>query len=276
MKRAVVVAALLTAACGPSLIKLPSGSAKPVPPAEATRALADALGECSNVRSLSAEVAVSGRVEDRRVRGRIVAATARPASARLEAVVSFGPPLFVFVTRDGDATLLLPRENRVLPHGRPASVLEAIAGVPLDAADLHDLLTGCAEIDRTPPSATGFADLWQVVTIRNAEVYLRRERASDPWRVVTTVRSTAQADERWRADFADARQGVPRAIHLVSVSGQGRIGQHFDLQLGLSQVDINPPLDQTVFSVRLPEGASPITVDDLRRSGPFGLATNGR
>ena len=50
----------------------------------------------------------------------------------------FGQPLFIFVATGDDATLLLPRDERVLEHGRPDAVLEAVAGVPLGAADLHD------------------------------------------------------------------------------------------------------------------------------------------
>ena len=109
----------------------PTRSRRPPPPAAAF------------ARS-RAEIAVSGSAGGRRVRGRLLAGVAAPASARLEAMAPFGPPLFIFVANNDDATLLLPRDDRVLEHGRPDAVLEAVAGVPLDAADLHATLTGCA------------------------------------------------------------------------------------------------------------------------------------
>ena len=74
---------------------------------------------------------------------------AAPASARLEAVAPFGPPLFIFAATDDDATLLLPRDERVLEHGRPAEVLDAVAGVPLErrrpARDADRLRAGAPE-----------------------------------------------------------------------------------------------------------------------------------
>jgi hypothetical protein len=38
----------------------------------------------------------------------------RPGSLRLEGVAPFGSPAFILAARAGRATLLLPRDNRVL------------------------------------------------------------------------------------------------------------------------------------------------------------------
>jgi hypothetical protein len=122
-------------------MKLPTGPGGPAP--DATDAVADATSACRTVSTLSAEVAVSGSVGGHGLRGRLLAGLAPPASARLEAVAPFGQPIFIFVSRGGDATLLLPRDNRVLEHGESDKVLEAVAGVPLDAAGLRTALTGC-------------------------------------------------------------------------------------------------------------------------------------
>src|SRR5207247_11119018 len=138
---ALVLAALISASCSARLLKLPSGAGTPAP--DAAGALAEATAACRTVSTITAEMAVSGSVGGRRLRARLLAGLASPASARLEAVAPFGPPLFFFVARGGDATLYLPRDDRVLEHGRPAAVLEAIAGVPLDAADLRVTLIGC-------------------------------------------------------------------------------------------------------------------------------------
>ena len=39
--------------------------------------------------------------------------------------------MFIFAAEQNDATLLLPRDERVLEHGRPDAVLETVTGVPL-------------------------------------------------------------------------------------------------------------------------------------------------
>ena len=48
------------------------------------------------------------------MRGRAIAGFDLPGSLRLEGVAPFGPPAFILAGRDEAATLLLPRENRVL------------------------------------------------------------------------------------------------------------------------------------------------------------------
>jgi hypothetical protein len=276
MKRAAVavVVAFVSAACGPPLLTLPSGAGVPASADES--AIAEAVSNCAGVVALTAEVAVSGSVQGHRVRLRLSAGAADPASVRLEAVLSFGPPLFIFVAKDGDAALLLPRDNRILPRGQPSAVLDAVTGVAVDAADLEEVLTGCSRVIVGAP-ARKLGDTWQVVSIANHEVYLHRESTTTPWGLVATIRRASSGDRRWRADFADRQDGVPRAIHLMSLDESGRIGVQFNLQLALSQVDVNAPLDDKVFTIQPPRDVQPMTLDELRRSGPFGLtATDGR
>jgi len=43
----------------------------------------------------------------------------------------------------------------------------------------------------------------------------------------------------------------------------------FDLQLALSQVNVNVPLGADTFRVRVPDSARRITIDELRQSGPL-------
>src|SRR5687768_4941678 len=84
----------LSVSCAAPLMKLPSGVG--VPAADAADALAQATAACRGIRTLTAEIALSGTAGGRRVRGRLSAGVAAPASVRLEAVAPFGPPVFVF------------------------------------------------------------------------------------------------------------------------------------------------------------------------------------
>jgi hypothetical protein len=264
-----VVAALSLSACGAPLmkskLKLPAGPGATAP--DAAGALAEALGRCQAVRTLTAEVAVSGTSRGRRLRAKLTAGVAAPASVRLEAVAAFGQPLFIFVAAESDATLWLPRDQRVVEHARPDVVLDAVAGVPLDAADLRATLTGCAPETPDAAGARAFGETWRVVpAARGGQLYLNREGTAAPWRLVAVI---GGGDGRtWRADYHDFQQDFPRVVRVTSPGSSA-----FDLQLALSQVNINAPLASGAFLVSVPESAERITVDELRQSGPLARQT---
>src|SRR5438477_10811853 len=117
---------------------------------------------------------VHGSAGGHRLRGRLTAGLAQPASARLEAVAPFGQPVFVFVASGSDASLLLPRDRRVLEHGKPADVFEAVSGVPVDAAQLRLLVTGCAGAPDASDTVA-FGDNWRVAPDGADNVYFRRD-----------------------------------------------------------------------------------------------------
>jgi hypothetical protein len=211
---------------------------------------------------------VSGSVGGRGLRARLLAGLAAPASARLEALAPFGQPVFVFVARNNEATLLLPRDRRVLEHGRADEVLDAVAGVPIDATDLRIALTGCATESRAQ-DARQLGDDWRVVPDAGGDVYLHRAAApASTWRIVAALHRGPGA-QSWRAEYGGFSQGppaggLPGTVRLTSLDGK-----RFDLRLALSQVEINPPLGVEAFAVQIPPGTHPINVDELRQSGPL-------
>ncbi len=256
--------ALFATGCAPSLMKLPAGSGTPAP--DAADALIDATAACNAVSSISAEIAVSGSVAGRRLRARLLAGLASPSSARLEAVAPAGQPIFILVATADDATLLFPRDQRVLQHGRPAAVLEAVAGVPLDPADLRATLTGCPAAAAAAENGRRLGNDWRAVTVGPTDVYLRRYQRESKWQLVAAVRhASAAADREWRAEYADFENGLPRSVRLTSAP-DGR----FDLRLTLSQLELNTPLGPDVFRVEIPPAAEPLTLEELKRSG-FGI-----
>jgi hypothetical protein len=258
---------LVCEACGPTLMKLPSG---PGVPAIDGRAIADeATAACRNVETISLEISVSGTVGGNRVRGRLVAGLTRLGMVRLEAVAPFGQPIFTLVLDDllsnpkPGTTLLLSRDNRFLERGQFDAVLEAVTGISLDAHTLFTILTGCTP--QVPLGERSLGTDWRVMSAGNDQVYLNREK-DGPWRLVATVHP---GDSGWRAEYGRFQSGLPRSIHLVSARNRG-----FDLQLALSQVEPNAQLGPEVFRVQVPASASPITLDELKSSGPLGA--NGR
>lgn len=265
----VLLLALAAASCGAPLMRLPSGPGEAAP--DTAAALAEATRACRAIHTLTAEVAVSGSANGRRVRGRLSAGVAAPGSARLEAVAPFGAPIFIFVASGGDASLLLSRENRVFEHGHPDDVLEAAAGAPLNAEDLLHVLTGCAPGEPVRDGRRTGNDWRIATTTKGDELYLRRESGSAPWRLVAIVRRGA--DAAWRAEYREPQNDLPRSIHLVSVDS-GRAGAAFDLQLVLSQVDTNVTLSADVFTFRVPPTAKRMTLDELRQTGPLAAKSN--
>jgi hypothetical protein len=253
-------------------MKLPTGPG--LPAADATDALREATRACRAVSSITAEIAVTGSVGGHRLRARLLAGLAAPASARLEAVAPFGQPVFIFVARNNEATLLLPRDRRVLEHGRPDAVLEAVAGVPLDAADLRTALTGCAVAPRAS-DAKQLGEDWRVVPDGSSDVYVHRDSPTAPWRVVAAVHRGSGATS-WRSEYRDFQtggppDGLPATVRLTSIDRK-----QFDLRLAMSQVELNVALDADVFRVQMPPGTEPITIDELKRSGPLSNTSSGQ
>ena len=262
----VLALSVVCASCGAPLLKLPSGPGAPAP--DGRQAIDDATAACRAVSTITLEMSVSGSIAGNRVRGRLLAGLARGASAsvRLEAVAPFGQPVFILTAIGSDASLLLPRDNRVLEHGRPDAVLEAVTGIPLDAPALLAVVTGCTTTVPDAGAARALGEAWRVVPAGADELYVNRENAG-AWRLVTTLHRAADAG--WRAEYRNFQDGLPRSIRLISA----RSGA-FDLQLGLSQVELNRPLGADVFRIQVPPSASPITLDDVKASGPLGA--NGR
>ena len=255
-----VLAVACGTGCAPALMKLPSGPGAAA--SDAADVLADATSACRAVATITAEIGASGSVAGQRFRARLSAGLASPASARLEAAAPFGAPMFILVATGDDATLLLPHDGRVLEHGRPDAVLEALAGVPLDPSALRAALVGCS----MAPDLSGakqLSDDWRMIPDGPNEIYLRREHQPDQWRLVATVFHPSPATAGWRAEYRDFQSGLPRSVRFVANQRD-----RFDLRLSLSQVDLNTQLTPEVFRVRVPPDADPITLDELRRARP--------
>jgi len=88
-------------------------------------------------------------------------------------------------------------------------VLDAVAGVPVSASDLHAVLTGCAPAVSQPEGRALGSDWRRVTDTSGGVVYMRRTGAAQPWQLVTVIGS------RWRADFRDFLNGLPRSMRIT-------------------------------------------------------------
>ena len=251
---ALVLAALLAASCAARLPARPAGPDTPDP--TAITAFQEATRQCAGLRTMTAELRLSGRAGGERLRGTLHAGLAAPASLRVEAVAPFGQPFFILAGRDNRATLLLPRDERVLTDAAVPDVLERLTGLALAASDLRLILSGCVADATTATDGRAFGGGWRAVTLdRDIVAYVRSVDGA------ATVVAADHGD--WRVDYAQHLSGSPRQVRLRSTAGD------VDMTVALQQVEINTAIDSRAFDVAVPASATPITLDHLRSVVPL-------
>ncbi len=204
-------------------------------------------------------MALSGKAGTMKLRGRIDAGFEAPARARLEGIAPFGKPVFILVADGNRGTLVLPREDRVLRDAPPDQIVEALAGVRLGPGVLRTVVSGCGLTDAAPTAGRAYANGWTALSLAEGTVYLRRN--GDAWELAAATSGPVTVM------YADYASGRPSTIRLRA-EAQGRVSA--DLTLRLSDVEIDTALDPKTFDVDLPAHPVPLTLDELRRSGPLG------
>jgi hypothetical protein len=232
----------------------PSGTG--TPDAAAVASFAQATRHCAGLKTLTAELRLSGRAGGERLRGTLHTGLASPAALRVEALAPFGQPFFILAGRDNRATLFLPRDAQVLKDAPVPDVLSRLTGLALSASDLRLILTGCLSAPGNPTNGRAFARDWRAVDLEQGiTAYLRN---------VDGAPAVVAADHgEWRVDYATHRNGLPREVRIRSVSGD------VDMRAALEQVEMNTQIDPRAFEVSVPPDAAPITLDHLRSVVPL-------
>ena len=247
---------VLASACAPRLISLPTDPGTPLP--DFTEIHRQASAACTGVRTLTAELSLSGRAGGRTLRGRAHVGFERPASIRLEGVAPFGPPAFILAGRATSATLLLPRDNRVLTGARAEDILGALTGVALSPADLLAVLTGCVVAMPTPSAGRMHQNGWVSIDLSgDATVYLAR--------VALGWQPRAARRPGWQIEYPLWQTGFPATVRLRSLDGAVDV----DLTAVVSQLEANVPIDPAAFTVTVPSETLPMTLEELRDAGPL-------
>jgi outer membrane lipoprotein-sorting protein len=249
---------LLASGCAAHRFVAPTGPGEPAP--EFAQQFEEATKACRDVRSLTADASLSGRVGGQRVRGRLQIGLADPNALRLEAVAPFGAPMFVLAAQKGTGTLLMPRDRTVLRDTPADAIIDAIAGIKLSPDELRAVATGCVS---PAPSATGGrrypGDLTAIELKDQAIAYLRNEKGTP--RIVSAHRPGLIVE------YLEYANGLPKKIALRNDTAKSAGAE---LTLTLSQIELNTQLGPQAFTVDVPADARPITLDDLRKNGPLG------
>jgi outer membrane lipoprotein-sorting protein len=242
-------------ACAAAIPKRPEGTA--VNDAAAIGAFERATRFCRGLKTLSTEIRLSGRAGGERLRGTLHAGFAAPGALRFEAVAPFGPPVFVLAGRDNRATLLFPRDNRVLPDVALADVLDRLTALALSADDVRLVLSGCLSDGVMPTNGRSWNGGWNAVSLGNDITAYLQQRNGEPVIVAADYGP-------WLVDYSDHLNGWPRTVRIRSKE-QGRV----DAIARLDQLETNTEIDDRAFTVDIPPGAERITLNELRAIAPL-------
>ncbi|MBI1873518.1 MAG: hypothetical protein HYS05_06480 [Acidobacteria bacterium] len=265
MYRLCLLCGLFFAACAAHRLTLPSGPGAPFD--QFQQAFDEATASCRAVRTLTAELRLGGRAGRERLRGRLLAGLAEPASMRLEALAPFGPPAFILVGSADRATLLLPKDDLVLRNERPAGVLNALAGLALQPDDLRVALTGCATTAAAARSGRSYQGGWVALDANRATLYVKKVEGR--WRTLAAQKGD------WRVEYGEWLNGIPRRVRFSTGPQASSAGVTIDLEVEVIDLQTNVTLDARTFELDVPASARPLTLDELRRLGPLG-ADRGR
>lgn len=253
--------AFLISACAPKAPARPVGS--PTPDPTAIEAFTAATSACKGFRSIEGELSLSGRAGGERVRGRILTGLESGGNVRLEAVAPFGAPFFVLAGRGERATLVLPREHRVLKDTGVADVLGRITGLTLGAEDLRLILSGCLTEKAEPADGKQWGDGWKAVTIGADRVAYLRVQNGQP--VLTAADYGA-----WHVDYSGHSAGFPRVIRIRTAPGPRSLGEGgIDIIARVEQLEVNTQINSRAWAVDVPSDAEPMTLDELRSIAPL-------
>ncbi len=202
------------------------------------------------------------------MRGRVLAGFERGGALRLEAPAPFGAPIFILVARANEATLWLPRDRRVLRGAPVEDVLEAITGLPRSSDDVLALLSGCLSSDLATagPGESGPGGWLAMSLAGGIRAFLARDGAN--WRIAAGHRDAGTGTAAWSVSYAAFSSGFPGSV-TIRQDPTGGGPSATALTFEVSQVETNVPLDTRAFDVVIPADAQPLTLEELRQSGPL-------
>ena len=238
--------------CATSRINLSLGES--IPLRNFQKVFSSATNPCRQVKTLELMLAISGRMGEESLRGRVRGAFEHPASLRLEGLSPFGAPGFVLVAQPSAAVLLLPRERRIVSDANAKELLGELAGVALGPADFGALLTGCLFPDPHPRAARSYRNgLIGIDLESGATIYLQMIRD------VPVI--TAGTRDGLIVEYKDYVRGLPRRIRVQSLD----VDQvKTDLTVILSQVNINTNLNPDVFLIQRRQDYLPMSFNEFR------------
>jgi hypothetical protein len=235
----------------------PAGAGTPAP--EAAHVWTSVTSRCATVSTYRAELGLTGRIGERRIRGlasaRLSTAVTRDGSLGLQATIS-GQLVFLLAGNADAAVLLLRDPNRVV-RARPDEILDALIGVRLGPDRLLPIFAGCAARDTTMVRAASHGDAIEIVTT-DTRIFL--SAGPSGWQPRAALFDSLAVDY-WRHV-----EGLPRELGVRSLGPDGpRVELHLDVREAL----VNADVPEAAFRVNVPAGSAEMSLDELRAAGPL-------
>ena len=254
--------ALLLSSCAPKALTLPSGASSPMADPSA---LVEAIDHCDQATTVTAEIGLSGKAGSQRLRGTLHTGFAPPESLRLEAVAPFGGPFFLLAGTGSRATLLLPREDRVLRDASASEILGALAGLDQSPSDLRAWIAGCPEATGQARNLRSYGADWAAADSESGRtLWIHRVPVSRAgarsWRLVAVNAGPLTVEYSEYVGMQPGRLRIRRAEASAAA---------LDIRLALRQVERGVDLADAAFVIDVPPSAVPITIEELRQSGPL-------
>ena len=199
------------------------------------------------------------------MRGRVLTGLEAGGAVRLEAPAPFGAPFFILAGRNEMATLILPRERRVLKDTSVSAVLERLTGLSLGADDLRLILSGCLVESPAPVEGRQWPGGWQAVTIGPERVAYLRTVQGRPVLVAADYGP-------WHVDYSQHASGFPRVVR-VRRGGAAAKADTIDITARVEQLEVNTQINSRAWVVEVPSDADPMTLDELRSIAPLAERT---
>jgi len=223
---------------------------------DSAKALADHASQQAGWQSVKAEARVTQWGGKGRIRGTVLMFLERPSRVRFDVMTQLGPA--AVLTSDGESFQLSDLRAGTFLHGPtcPKNIARLL-GIPVDAEDVLQLLTGDTPMIEAAEQSMQCRDGRYVVTLRAADGTTQEiefsvdeaDRNRPPEAQHLTLRqSTERAPDgqvRWRASYDDyigvQGQSFPTKVRFVDEANGA------DTSIRVKSISVNPEVPQGAF-----------------------------
>lgn len=245
---------LVASGCAARVFTPPTGPSAPF--ADAPAVWTHVTAACRDAQRYVAELRVQGWVGSRQqgISRTLHGAVTRGDDVYLELQI-VGVTVFQMAGQHGQATILLPRDERVL-RAPTRDIVSALTGLHWGGRELLDVLSGCVAAPIGDVTGERIGASVRVMLSPSTHAWLR-ERGGR-WEL-----EAAQIAD-WVVEYRLYDGRWPREVRVTSTGATP-----LDLRFTLSQVQVNIDLPSTTFTLHVPERFVPMTIEELRSLGPL-------
>lgn len=251
----IVPVALVASGCAARVFTPPTGPSEPF--VDAPAVWTQVTAACRDAQRYVAQLRVHGwaATRDQRMASTIAAAVTSHDDLFLEMQVIMGTTVLQMAGQKGQATVLLPRDERVL-RAPTRDIVAALTGLQWGGRELLDVLSGCVATPEGEVTGARIGGLLRVDLSPSSRAWLRQRGGQ--WQL-----EAAQIGD-WTVQYAFYESRWPTDVRVTSTGATP-----LDLRFTVSQINVNIDLPPSTFTLNVPERFISMTIDELRSIGPL-------